>query len=304
MAIIALDLGGTKLAAMLADSQGRVISKNSVLLDGRTGRKVGALITETISDLTQFATKKRLTIEAIGICVPGIVHRKQKTVWAPNIPGWKNYALEKEIRQSLKLRIPIRIESDRTCYILGEHWRGAAQGCTDAIFLAVGTGIGAGIMSDGRVIRGQHDIAGAIGWTALQPAWQRKFKSCGCFEYYASGDGLARIAQELGWHANAHEIFTAYGTGSTIAKKVIDQAITFWGMAVANLVSLFNPQKIIFGGGVFGPATKFLPRIYTEATKWAQPISIRQVKLVKSKLGADAGLFGAAQLALNPNEQL
>jgi glucokinase len=303
MAVIALDLGGTKLAAMLADSQGRVLFKNSVLLEGRVGRQVGALITETISHLIQFSKKKRLAIDAIGISVPGVARRKAKTVWAPNIAGWKNYSLEKEIRRSLKLRIPIRIESDRTCYILGEQWRGAAKGCTDAIFLAVGTGIGAGILSDSRIVHGKHDIAGAIGWMALQTPWQRKFKSCGCFEYHASGAGLAGVAKELDWAATAEEVFAAYNKRDARGKKVIDQAITFWGMAVANLVSLFNPQKIIFGGGVFGPAAKLLPRIYAEATRWAQPIAILQVTLVKSKLGGDAGLFGAARLALHPNEQ-
>jgi len=226
------------------------------------------------------------------------VHRKEKTVWAPNIPGWKNYALEKEIRRGLKSNhILIRIESDRTCYIVGEQWRGAAKGCSDAIFLAVGTGIGAGIIVDGRVIHGANDIAGAVGWMALQPPWQTKFKECGCFEYHASGTGIARKVGRI-----APEAFEAYENGNTVAKKVINEAVLFWGMAVANLVSTFNPQKIIFGGGVFGPAGKLLPRIYTEAKKWAQPVSIRQVKLIKSKLGGDAGLFGAARLALNPNE--
>jgi glucokinase len=78
----------------------------------------------------------------------------------------------------------------------------------------------------------------------------------------------------------------------------MENAIEYWGMAVANLVSLFNPQKIIFGGGVFGPALKFLDAIYEEATKWAQPISIKQVTLEGSALGADAGLYGAAWLVL------
>jgi glucokinase len=89
MAIIALDLGGTKLAAMIADSRGAVIFKNPVLLEQRSGPEVGALITETISNLIRLSQKKRQTIEGIGISVPGIARRKEKTVWAPNIPGWK-----------------------------------------------------------------------------------------------------------------------------------------------------------------------------------------------------------------------
>ena len=95
-------------------------------------------------------------------------------------------------------------------------------------------------------------------------------------------------------------MFATYDRGDTIAAKVIDNAIELWGMAAANLVSLFNPQMIIFGGGIFGPATKFLERIKTEAKRWAQPIAIEQVQFVGSTLGSDAGLFGAGRLAMTP----
>ena len=96
----------------------------------------------------------------------------------------------------------------------------------------------------------------------------------------------------------AKDVFDAYDNGDELAKKIIDNAIECWGIAVANLVSLFNPEKIIFGGGVFGPALKFLDEIYIEAKKWAQPISIQQVKLEGSALGNDAGLYGAARLVM------
>jgi glucokinase len=97
-------------------------------------------------------------------------------------------------------------------------------------------------------------------------------------------------------------VFAAYDRGDVVAKEVVGQAIEFWGMAVANLVSLFNPEKIIFGGGVFGPGAKLLGDIYAEAKKWAQPISIKQVRLQASKLGGDAGLYGAGCLALQAAE--
>jgi glucokinase len=93
-------------------------------------------------------------------------------------------------------------------------------------------------------------------------------------------------------------VFDGYERGDELSIKVISNAIEYWGMAVANLVSLFNPEKIIFGGGVFGPGLKFLDLIFDEAKKWAQPISIRQVKLQGSLLGNDAGLYGAGLLAL------
>src|ERR1035438_1715892 len=96
----------------------------------------------------------------------------------------------------------------------------------------------------------------------------------------------------------ARDVFSAYDRGDPVAKEVLVQAIECWGMTVANLVSLFNPEMIIFGGGVFGPAAQFLGDIYAEAQKWAHPISIKQVKLQASKLGGDAGLYGAGCLAL------
>ena len=177
----------------------------------------------------------------------------------------------------------------------------------------MGTGIGAGILINNEVLRGSHDIAGAIGWMALDRPFNEKYISCGDFEYNASGEGIVKVAKEMLDSNNynesilkkinpellsAKDIFDAYETGDELSKKVIENAIEYWGMAVANLVSLFNPEKIIFGGGVFGPALKFLDAIYDEAKKWAQPISIQQVKLQGSALGNDAGLYGAGLLAL------
>jgi glucokinase len=94
-------------------------------------------------------------------------------------------------------------------------------------------------------------------------------------------------------------IFDAYQQKDPVALLVLDRAIRYWGMAVANLVSLFNPEIIVFGGGVFGPAVMFLEDILTEARRWAQPVSIRQVRIRSSSLGGDAGLAGAAFLALS-----
>jgi len=92
-------------------------------------------------------------------------------------------------------------------------------------------------------------------------------------------------------------VLAAHDEGDPIAVRVLDEAVAYWGMTVANLVSLFNPDTIVFGGGVFGPAVRFLERIREEATRWAQPISIRQVSLQASQLGEDAVLYGAGRLA-------
>ena len=291
MSVIAIDLGGSKLAAAIFTSRGRILHRNVVTLKGRRGKAVGRLIREMILDCLRIAAEQRQSISGIGIAIPGIVDHLGKTVWAPNIPGWKKYPLQKEIESILRNhRIPVRLECDRACYILGEVWQGAARGCKDAIFLAVGTGIGAGILADGKILNGAHGVAGAIGWMGLRQPYLPQYKRCGCFEYHASGRGLA-----------TEDLFAAWQCGDPLAKEMLRQAVADWGMATANLVSLFNPEKIIFGGGVFGPAVQFLPDILAEAKKWAQPISIKQVKLEASKLGGDAGVFGAAFLALPQN---
>ncbi|HEX6062769.1 MAG TPA: ROK family protein [Longimicrobiales bacterium] len=297
MNVLALDLGGTKLAAAVIDSAGHIAQRHSVPLDARNGAEVGALIVDVIR---QFSTA---SIAAVGVGVPGIYRAATGTVWAPNIPGWDDYPLLDELTAELGPTVPCAIESDRSCYILGEVWQGSARDARNAIFIAVGTGIGAGIMCDGRVIHGHHDIAGAIGWLALDRPYRDAYRACGNFEYFASGPGIARAAQAAGMaDATTASVFAAYEQDDARARGVIDQAVAYWGMAVANLVSIFNPEVIVFGGGVFGPATTLIDEVRREAARWAQPISMKQVRLASSVLGTDIGVFGAARVALDQHE--
>jgi glucokinase len=283
------------------------------LLEKRKGSEVGNLISQQANKFLKKAEQENIAITSLGICVPGIAHSKTGRVWAPNIAGWEDYPLLDELQKGLEnKKLKIKIDSDRACYILGEVWKGNARGCSDAIFLSVGTGIGAGIITNNQVLRGANDIAGAIGWMGLHKPFEEKYISCGCFEYNASGEGIANVAREWmqsGQFAQsllmknaesitAKDIFDAYAKKDSLAVAVINNAIEYWGMAVANLVSLFNPEKIIFGGGVFGPALQFLDAIYMETKKWAQPISILDVQLQGSALGNNAGLYGAGYLAL------
>jgi len=301
-----IDLGGTKLAAAAFSSDGEILHRESVQLAGRQGSDVGALIIETAKRL-----RDDHDCDATGVCIPGLYRSAKGTVWAPNIPGWDDYPLLDEMRSSFPASHRITIDSDRAAYILGETWKGAATGATDAIFLAVGTGIGAGILCGGKILRGSGDVAGAIGWLALDRPFAPRYVQHGCFEDQASGPGLVRVAHDLmaedddyngpllkGNDLTASDIFAAFESGDSIAMKVLENAIELWGMAAANLVSLFNPQMIVFGGGIFGPASQFLSRIEAQARKWAQPIAIDQVRFMASTLGSDAGLYGAGRLAM------
>jgi glucokinase len=300
--VIGIDLGGTKVASALFDGEGNILLREHLYLEGRGGKEAGRLILEVIRRIMEKAEKRRLPVAAAGIGVPGIYYGRTGTVWAPNIPGWEAFPLREEITSSLKgSGVAVRIDSDRACYILGEAWRGAAAGCRDAIFLAVGTGIGAGILVEGRILRGASDIAGAVGWMVLGESSIPYDPASGHFESHASGAGIATVAHHLMTpksEITAQSVFDAFHAGDAGAKAVIGIAVRFWGRAVANLVSIFNPEKIIFGGGVFGPAAALLEDIRTEALKWGQPISMQEVELEVSQLGGDAGLYGAGYLAL------
>lgn len=313
MAVIGVDIGGTKISAALFNEDGRMICKQINLIEKRTGYAVGNLVCETISGI--IIKYPRTAIDGIGVCIPGITYSENDTVWAPNIPGWDNFPLKSIIQTAIGSSIPIMIESDRTCYILGEVWMGAAKGCSDAIYLAVGTGIGAGILIDGNILHGKRDIAGATGWMALVPPYKEEYIPVGCFEYYASGNGIAERAKQivkesrsysgvLGKAAEftAQDVFEAYKANDPVAVKVIDNAIQLWGMGCANLTSLFNPQKIIFGGGVFGPAAEYIGRIYAEACRWGQPIAMREVEFCHTEVNDNAALFGAAYLVIKSNK--
>ena len=312
MSVIAIDLGGTKIASALISDEGEIQARGHVLLGGRDGADVAVLVVEQC-DAMRAAARADAAPIVVGVAVPGIYRADRGTVWAPNIPGWDDYPLRAELCRALGAGTRVVIDSDRAAYILGETWRGAARGARDAIFLAVGTGIGAGILVNGTVLRGHADIAGAIGWLALDRPFREPYVGCGCFEYHASGPGLTSVARELMQESPAYaggirqlaesglstgDLFAAYDRGDDIARRTLDEAVELWGMAAANLVSLFNPETIIFGGGVFGPAVRFLDRIHAEARRWAQPISMQQVRFAASTLGGDAGLYGAARLAL------
>ncbi|OFX80934.1 MAG: sugar kinase [Bacteroidetes bacterium GWE2_40_15] len=314
MVYIGLDLGGTKISGALFTENNTMLLSETLYLEGRVGDEVAEQIFTLCDNLLFKGSIGSDHKKSIGICVPGIAYSKSGNVWAPNIPGWENYPL----RERLFDRFPnstVMVESDRTCYILGEVSQGVAKGCENAVFIAVGTGIGAGILIDGRVLHGASDIVGATGWMALKPPYNKEWDSCGCFESHASGSGIATQAKKIlssrvsqgtyNGHLSkypidsitAYEVFAALKSGDPIAKEVLDTAIEMWGMAAANFVSLFNPEMIIFGGGVFGPAASFIDEIYTEAKKWAQPIAIKQCRFAATSLPESAGLYGAGAIA-------
>ncbi len=315
MALLGIDIGGTKIAFAVFDNAGNLISVESVPLSGRGGKEASRLVTDGIDSLLSRHERSVHRIEAIGVSVPGIYHTGIDTVWVPNIKGWVDYPLPDQIKK-VSGEIPVVLDSDRACSIMGEMWKGGSAGVRNAVFITVGTGIGAGILVNGEILRGADDIAGAVGWMALESNFEDEFRQCGCFEYNASGKGIAKIAAAKvsvsadykgslkkipGKDMTANDVIRAFEKKDPVAIPIIRSSISAWGKAAANLISIFNPEKIIFGGGVFGPAEKFLPEIREEAAKWAQPLSFKRVTFETPVLGPDAAVYGAAFLALKKN---
>jgi len=314
LAIGAIDIGGTKIASGLVSPSGRLIDRAQIETSRAGGEEAAEQVVSLSLQLVAEARKKQLQVPAIGLCVPGLVEPDSGLVWAPNIKGWKNFKLLPFLRKNLG-RV-ISVVSDRTAYVEGEAWQGAARGKRNVIYLAVGTGIGAGLMVDGLVIHGQSDLAGAAGWLALNPEFKSAYKRTGCFEAEASGQAFYRKSKELikqrpeilafGRQAeratikNPVEIVgQAARAGQPEAVRLIEEIQNYLALGVANLGSLFNPEMIVLGGGLFKSADLFLEPVRKKFKRWAQPLAVKEVEIVVSSLGQEAALFGCARSALS-----
>jgi glucokinase len=208
------------------------------------------------------------------------------------------------------LRIPVVVESDRNAALHGECWRGAGKGKSDVIVMMIGTGIGAGIMSGGYIVRGAHELSGCAGWLSALIVHDSSASVLGELECHAAGPGIvntARARLHRGETSSlsrfdpakitAREVAAAARGGDRLALDVFNRAGRLLGIAVANMVSLFDPQIIILGGGMATAADLYLESLCNTMQKRAQPLAARQVKLVVSKLGERANLLGCARLA-------
>jgi glucokinase len=290
--VAGLDLGGTKISAAIVDAGGAVLHrvKQPVV---RTGFRESVLqIGSLFRELEAASAVAAGQIAGIGVCIPGIYFASTGNAWAPNLWGWEQVPLQKALDEALPARITI--DSDRAACVLGEQWLGAAHGLSDVVFLAIGTGIGAGILTGGQLCRGTGDIAGSVGWFALNPCKKESYKRTGCFEAEAAGPAVARRAGA----ADTRAVVEAARRGDAAALAVLEETACWIGMGVANLISLLNPEMVILGGGFMQAGDLLLNTVRREALEWAQPIAATQVRIELSKLGEDAGLLGAARLAL------
>ena len=309
--VAGVDVGGTKVSSALFGPDGRMVTRTKSPLGRESAEKTAGQVARVLRDLEAAAVREGGRIRAAAVCVPGIVYQTSGLVWAPNVPGWIHFPLRERLTGAVST--PVLIESDRAAYVSGEAWCGAARGARDVVFLAVGTGIGAGIISGGRLLRGAEDISGAVGWFALHPGFKAEYAEMGCFEAEASGNGVARRARRLLETGARSEMVRLAGgriaevTAETVAAaarlndppalKIMAETASYLAMGIANIVSILNPRVIVLGGGLFQAADLLLEPIRRDVKKWAQPLAAEKLRVVVSELGEDAGLFGCGKLA-------
>lgn len=282
MSVIAIDLGGSKVAAASVSAHGSLTYRIEEPIE-TSSADAG------VAQIVRMAEK--IGGDAIGVAVPGLV-RADGTVWAPNLRGWDRVPLARELKEQLNM--PAFVESDRNAVVLGESWRGAARDKLDVIVLIIGTGIGAGILSGGELVRGAHELSGCAGWMVVGDEENEMTRRSGALEAIVAGPAIAREAGA----ASALEAAERARGGDRLARDVFARAARNLGRAIANLVSLFDPEVVVLTGGLANAADLFLDDVKRTAREYAQPLSFPEVEIAVSTLGTEANLFGAARLAL------
>jgi glucokinase len=304
--VFAADLGGTKCSAAIVDRSGRIVQSRTIPVSLTSPRAPVLQIAQLAEELAR-GRDPRSVFRAAAVAVPGLV-RREGTVWAPNLPQWERMPLGRRLKQLLG--VGVAVESDRIAAMLGECWRGAARGKSDVIVLMIGTGIGAGILSEGRIIRGAHELSGCAGWMTLTGGDFANARRIGELESLVAGPAIARIARRRlrdGQKSSlarlnpaqltARDVAAAARLGDRLALDIFSTCGEILGRAVANLASLFDPQLIVLGGGMAEVADLYLHVLRRTMRECAQPLVAKQVKVAVSQLGPAANLIGCARLA-------
>ncbi|PYS78433.1 MAG: hypothetical protein DMF70_14765, partial [Acidobacteria bacterium] len=254
--------------------------------------------------------KRGAQIQAVSVVVPGSVQFGTGVVVnAPNIPSLPGFRLTAALSEALEQ--PVLLENDANAAALGEMWQGAARNCKTIVCLTLGTGVGGAIVFDGELWRGVDGTAGEIGHTSVEPFGGVKCKcgNVGCLEVYASGTAIVRMAREgLAQDPSSSLILAAEWTSKRIASAAIERdplalevfrkAGAYLGIAMANVINIFNPEMIVIGGGAAAAWDLFIEHARAEVARRAFPVPAARCQIVRGECGDDAGLLGAAWLAL------
>ncbi|MBS6603564.1 MAG: ROK family protein [Brachyspira sp.] len=309
---IGIDVGGTNVKIALVDSDGKIGYSNTIPTRAEMGYEYTINnMKQAIRDLMTETKLSAKDIEGIGFGLPGQVDFKSGIVrLITNIPGWVEIPLAKMIED--EFHIPTRIDNDVRCAALGELNFGAGKGCENLICITVGTGIGSGLIINGKLVRGASNAAGEIGHIKLQ-MHDGPICGCGdtgCLEAFASGPSIVAMAEEyiLGGKSTKYRemanggaitpfiVAEAAKAGDPVARRIFTRMGEYIGIGMASVVNLLNPERIIVGGGVADAGDILLNPLKETIKKRAMKIAGETVQVVPAQLGNTAGVIGASLL--------
>jgi glucokinase len=297
---IGLDLGGTNLRAAAISREGEILGKVAASTNLSDGHE--ALIKDMVDAISslrsQFGTA---TLAGIGVGVPGFIIMKTGVVTdSPNLPFLKNFPIRNVLSDKLGTRVVL--ENDANAAALGEKWMGAGRGVDDLVLLTLGTGIGGGIIIDGKVLHGFVGMAAELGHMTVNPTGNPcGCGNRGCLEKHASASAVTTMASlmGLGDHLTAQQVYELAVRGDEKAAEVYRAAGEALGIALANLANAFNFPLYLLSGGMLGAWDYFAPSMFTECRRRSFVFRATETRIEKAELGHQAGLYGAAYLAFN-----
>ena len=303
-------MGASHLRFVLADQQATILEESREPVNSEAGAR--GVITQIRNGIRRLVPPGEPLL-GVAIGVPGAVQPQTGKVFdANNVPGWQEVDLGQELEDSF--RAPVYLDNDANMAAIGEHWRGIAKDVDNFVFIALGTGIGAGIFVNGRISRGGSGSAGEIfrmnlDWTR----WAEDFPDTGHFETYVSGMGLAAQGRQalqggngsgppetLVEERDARYIFDALHAGDPKARTLVEKSFEMLGVGVANVISVLDPELLVFNGGVVRGAPELL---LETVDKVVRRIHVRPPAIRLSALGDKAQIWGALHTLLEPERQ-
>ena len=313
--IIGVDLGGTNIVAGAMSEDGtRHFGMRSIPTTSEQGAdavadRIVALVEGVILDALAETDAHRRDFIGIGVGAPGPLDRERGVVIiAPNL-GWRDYPLLDRINE--KLGMPATLDNDANCATVGEWWQGAAKGGRNVVGMTIGTGIGGGLIVDGRLFHGSSDVAGEIGHTTIDLNGRScKCGNYGCLEAYASGPAIATRAREVlvredsasmlpslaGGkleHITAQTVYDAAKQGDALANEIVRDTARYLGAGVANLLNIFNADVVVIAGGVTQAGDALFSPLLAEVRRRAFRPAVEAARIVPGALPGTAGVVGA-----------
>ncbi|WP_217586514.1 ROK family protein [Lentibacillus saliphilus] len=293
---IGIDIGGTKIAMAVVDQTGAVIDQKIIKTDITVEpEQVMEQIHSEVSGL--IAKHPDKPIKGIGIGAPGpLDSQKGEITCPPNLPLWKDVPIVQLVEGHFEM--PVKLENDANAATIAEKWIGAGRDFNHFIYLTVSTGIGAGVVVEGTLLRGQNGNAGDVGHTVVDPS----FGTCacgqeGCLEVVASGTAIAKKGSEImGQTLTTEDVFNLYHDGHPQIVDLIDRVMQRLGAGCVSLINTFDTEAIVIGGGVSKVGAPLFQALQDYVKKYALNPKGRQTKIIPAKLEQNPGVIGAAAL--------